>query len=261
MHGLAQCAQRLQQNLVERLPLQPVAIAPELALSHGVLRGTAVAMSTQRYSGPGFQSLTIARIADPTEFAQPGATPADVSEQSASTLTVVGLPWPASGLPVFGMDLIALRGSLSLCAIDLAPTDHDTWQGHCAPLLQRLRDQTTDVVVPRRPPTFTEGTFSPLALIVAARSGGEATLFRAILQFIDDVAQLVETSCQPSRDRATPPALQTAPAIARWLAAERQNRKEHNALSQIFGEAFAQRYLHSFLFAPPDSPPTERSQP
>lgn len=261
MHGLLQCAQRLQQNLVERLPLQPVAIEPELALSRGVLRGTPVAMSTQRYSGPGFQSLTIAIISDPTDRTQPTPTTAQAGEQSASTLTVVGLPWPASGLPVFGMDLIALRGSLSLCAIDLAPTDHNTWQGRCAPLLQRLRDQTADVVVPRRPPTFTEGTFSPLALIVAARPGGEATLFRAILQFIDDVAQLVESSCPPARDRATTTDLQTAPAIARWLAAERQNRKEHNALSQIFGEAFAQRYLHSFLFAPPDSTPPERSQP
>lgn len=256
MRELTACSEQLQRQLVESLSPQRIAIAPDLAQVHGVLRGTAVAMSTQRYRGPGFQSLTIACIAeshgDPTPAID---TPAD----DASTLTVVGLPWPASGLPVLGMDLIALRGSLSLVAIDLAPTDPDTWQGHAAPILTRLREQVADVVVPRRLPAFTEGVFSPLSLIVAARPGTEPTLFAAIRQFVDDVAALWHRRCQASPIAL--PTTQTEPAITRWLAAERQNRKEHNALSQIFGEPFAQRYLHSFLFAAPPAASAEWSPP
>lgn len=256
MRDLRVCGDHLQRLLVDGLSLRPIAIAPDLAQAHGVLRGTAVAMSTQRYRGPGFQSLTVARITEPGSDAM-AADPA--AESSASTLTVVGLPWPGSGLPVLGMDLIALRGTLSLVAIDLAPTDPDTWQAHCAPLLARLREQVAEVVVPRRLPAFTEGAFSPLALIVAARPAGEPTLFAAILQFLDGVAALWQRS--GSTPLSARPAALTEPAIARWLAAERQNRKEHSALSQIFGEPFAQRYLHSFLFAAPAASSAEWSPP
>ncbi len=42
------------------------------------------------------------------------------------------------------------------------------------------------------------------------------------------------------------------PAAAGTMAAERQNRKEHDALSRIFGPRFAAYYLDEFLFAPPE---------
>jgi hypothetical protein len=270
MRGLTQCAEHIHSQVISRLSPTPVAIEPELAQASGILRGTAVQMSTQRYSGPGFQSLTIARIGEPSQGTD--SLTAGVSDEKdrdeldrsekdrgASTLTVVGLPWPSSRLPVLGMDLIALRGSLSLVAVDLAPTDPDTWRKSCAPLLLRLRDMTSEVVVPRRLPVFTQGTFSPLALIVAAQPGGEPALFAALLRFIEEVAELYQQAVPPAPG-GTDPEL-TQPAITRWLAAERQNRKEHSALSQIFGDAFAQRYLHGFLFAPPATAEPNRSAP
>ncbi len=255
MEGLDRCRQHLQQELVDRCGLKPVPIAAELAQVDGILRGRAVRMTSQRYSGPGFAALTIAAITTQTEAPigladAPSRTAGSPEPATSVSLTVVGLPWPGSGLPILGMDLIALRGSLSLVAIDLAPTDHDLFQARCAPPLLRLQNRVAEAVVPRRPPAFTQGTFSSLALIAAARPGSEAVVFDAVLRFIDEAAELSRSAlpnppdlyAATQRDRA---------AIARWLAAERQNRREHNALAQIFGEPFAERYLHGFLFVPP----------
>lgn len=264
MEGLDRCREHLHRKLIDRGGLQSVAIAADMAQVDGILRGRAVRMTSQRYTGPGFAALTIACITTPTELTAAPSGLADAPSRTAGSpeqavsvsLTVVGLPWPGSGLPILGMDLIALRGSLSLLAIDLAPTDHDLFQARCAPSLLRLQNRVAEAVVPRRPPAFTQGTFSSLALIAAARPGSEAVVFDAILRFIDEAAELA-CSAWPE-----PPDLYAATqrdeaAIARWLAAERQNRREHNALSQIFGEPFAERYLHGFLFVPP--PPLTRS--
>lgn len=261
MEGLDRCRQHLHQELVERGGLKPVPIAADLAQVDGILRGRAVRMTSQRYTGPGFAALTIARIAAQAEAPSgladaPSRTEGSPEQAASVSLTVVGLPWPGSGLPILGMDLIALRGSLSLVAIDLAPTDHELFQARCASPLLRLQNRVAEAVVPRRPPSFTQGTFSSLALIAAARPGSEAVVFDAILRFIDEAAELT-CSALPELPDLYAATQRDEAAIARWLAAERQNRREHNALSQIFGEPFAERYLHGFLFVPP--PPLTRS--
>lgn len=261
MQGLDHCRQHLHRQIVDRGGLRRVAIAAELAQVDGSLRGRPVRMTSERYTGPGFAALTIARITTqaetPVGFAdeQSGAKGSPAQAESVS-LTVVGLPRPGSGLPILGMDLIALRGSLSLVAIDLAPTDHELFQARCASPLLRLQNRVAEAVVPRRPPSFTQGTFSSLALIAAARPGSEAVVFDAILRFIDEAAELT-CSALPELPDLYAATQRDEAAIARWLAAERQNRREHNALSQIFGEPFAERYLHGFLFVPP--PPLTRS--
>jgi len=45
----------------------------------------------------------------------------------------------------------------------------------------------------------------------------------------------------------------------RWLSAERQNRKEHNALARLFGPDLAGEYLERFLFAAAAADPADAS--
>lgn len=219
---------------IQRLGLREVTIPHDLALAHGLLRGTPVSLRTRRFVGPGFSPLSIARI--------------QTEQGQVCSLTVVGLPPADTGLPILGMDLIALLGALSLVAVDLAPTDAHTWQADCEPVLLRLSQQTDSCLVPRKRPQFTVDTFSPRAVIAGARSGSEWSVFCALVEFLQQTSDLWLR--RVAREPQCGQAAQAAEAcVQRWLAAEQQNRKEHNALAAIFGAAFAERYLNQFLFS------------
>lgn len=233
---LSSCQTCLEALFVQRLRLRPVPVPGTLAQARGMLRGSLVQMSTQRLCGAGFSSLTVAQIAD--------------QQGRPCSWTVVGLPQPEAGLPILGMDLIALQDRLSLVALDLAPTDRQSWEADCAPILARLHQQTQSVLIPRKRPDFAVDTFSSLAVIAGLRSGGEDALLGALVDFLQQTSDLWlsnQTKGPPVRRSQ----LDTGPQIRRWLLAEQRNRKEHNALAMIFGAEFAAHYLHDFLFSVP----------
>lgn len=222
----------VEDCVAPRLGLRSVALPPPLAIASGLLEGSVLTLRTQRYAGASGAALTLAAIA--------------TAKGRLCTLTVLGIPPQRANWPVLGIDLIALRGTLALVAVDLAPLDPAFWQRCCAPLLQALRTRTQDAVVPRKRPAFTVETFSPLAVIAGARAGGEVAVCAAIAQF------LKETSMLLSGESRSAPSPSAQAARASWFAAEKQNRKEHDALSRIFGPRFAAYYLDEFLFVPPE---------
>lgn len=222
----------VEDCVVPRLGLRPVALPPPLALASGLLEGNVLTLRTQRYGGAGGAALTLAAIA--------------TAKRQLCTLTVLGIPPLGASWPVLGIDLIALRGTLALVAVDLAPLDPAFWQRRCAPLLQALRTHTQDALVPRKRPAFTVETFSPLAVIGGARVGSEAAVCAGIAQLLDATSLLL------SGESASALSQSAWGARASWLAAEKQNRKEHDALSRIFGPRFAAYYLDEFLFVPPE---------
>jgi hypothetical protein len=183
-------------------------------------------MHTQRYQGEQLAPLTVAMI--------------EIDQQLCS-LTVVGLPQLGSPGPVLGIDLIALRGSLSLVALDLAPMDPDFWSAHCSPLLTAVHTLAEPALVLRKRPEFAAEVFSSQALIAGARVGQEEVVVAAVELLLVRSAPLFGKTSLPHCPGA-------APRLLRWLAAERQNRKEHNALAHMFGAAFATEYLDRFLF-------------
>ena len=184
-------------------------------------------MHTQRYRGAHLAPLTIAVLEQ---------------EQKLCSLTVIGLPRAGAPSPVLGIDLIALRGALSLVALDLAPLDTHFWSTHCSSILDAVHTLVAPALVPRKRPAFAADVFSPQALIGGTRVGQEETVFAAAELLLVRTAELLAqtspaTLCTKAEER-----------LGRWLAAERHNRKEHNALSQMFGAAFATQYLDQFLF-------------
>lgn len=208
------------EELVAELRLVPKPLPPALAELRGQSRP--LVMRTRRWRGSGWSALTVATIED--------------EHGSLRTATVIGLPTPVR--PIVGIDLIALGGALSLIAVDLAPTDLAYWSGHCAQHLASLRRAVGDAAVARKWPGFAMESFSPLALIAGARRGGEGLALAAVAGFLRTLPEaLAEAPHDPDRAAAGQSRLRA------WLAAERQNRKEQEALSRLFGAETAEAYL------------------
>lgn len=225
--GLRRLWQKATTALVGRLALSPVALPKELAKAAGTLGGRDITMHTQRYRGAHLAPLTIAVLEQ---------------EEKLCSLTVIGLPSAGAPSSVLGIDLIALRGVLSLVALDLAPMDADFWSAHCSSILDAVHTLVAPALLPRKRPAFAADVFSPQALIGGARVGQEESIFAATELLLVRTAELLA--------QISPAVLSAGAAerLGRWLSAERHNRKEHNALSQMFGAAFATRYLDQFLF-------------
>jgi hypothetical protein len=216
-------------RLVRDLELRPATVPDGLARLRGELRDRPVIMHAQAYEGTSFERLVLATIVD-------GAG-------SLRSVTIIGTPAAARGLPILGVDLIALGGALSLAAVDLAPTDGATWEGLGAPLLRELRAAIDGRVIARRRPIFAEGVFSPLAVIVGARRGEEAPVLTATAGLLDAFAAAVTGAAPLAEARAAA----ARRRVLAWCAAERRNRREHDALRRIFGADAGGRFLR-YLF-------------
>lgn len=224
--GLAAVLEAAERRLVGDLDLDEVALPAGLERLRGHVHGAAVELRTRCFHGHVFEAIFIASITD--------------DEGSLRSATVIALPAPGALLPILGVDLIALGGTLSLAAVDLAPIDEEAWSRGGEPLLLALHRHVEDRVVPRRWPSFAHRTFSRLALIAASRRGDEALLLDAAAALIAGYADLARAPGEaPLPDRAG-----AAHRRRRaWQAAELDNRREHDALARLFGADVAARYL------------------
>jgi hypothetical protein len=87
-------------------------------------------------------------------------------------------------------------------------------------------------------PAFTHETFSPLALVVAAKPGDDGALLELVSRWLPET--------MAGRGLCTDASAWEAQQ--RWRAGERRNRKEADALARLFGADFARRYVEEFLF-------------
>lgn len=201
-------------RLAAQVAPEALATDPELGRARGVARGVPVILELRRSAGAAFSSFTVATIAE--------------LEGPLCAVTIVGMPHAGSCAPIVGLDLVALGGALSLIAVDLAPTDEARWMLGAGPALEQLHLAIEGSVVHRRWPEFALEVFSTRALLAGARRGREGEALQAVAGFVEGLAPLyAETSART---------LEAGARAARWRAAERRNRREHDALARIFGE-------------------------
>lgn len=204
-------------ELVARLGLAEVELPPALRRIEGSVRGLPVAMRVRRFAGGALAALTVATIVDP--------------DGRPLAVTLIGTPADGSLAPILGVDLVALAGSLSLVAVDLAPTDDEAWRA-AEPLLQRLHDATDGQIVARRWPEFALEVFSPRALLAGVHREHVSAVLAAVAGFVAELGPIYAdaASADPTRQTAA------RERGARWRLAERRNRREHDALTRLFGE-------------------------
>ncbi|MBF2054584.1 MAG: hypothetical protein IGS03_14155 [Candidatus Sericytochromatia bacterium] len=215
------------RKLPVQLAMEPVDIPRRFAQAEGQIQGQLVQMHSQRWQNDFVDHLTLALLYNASD------------ELLSVTLSVI--PKAQIPLPILGLDYVGFRGILSLVALDLCPVDRDFWHHHAAHHQQALQKSARTHLIQRKIPDFTHGSFSPNAVFAAARSE----------QF--DLAQSLAESLLSTYPQLYREALGEVPtdgtaSIQNWKQAMRQNKKEHSALSQIFGEAFTQDYLYNFLF-------------
>ncbi|MFO0578541.1 MAG: hypothetical protein U1A78_31440 [Polyangia bacterium] len=239
--GLRSLYDEALPRFLESLRLREQAVPLYLSVLSGRIAERPVRLRTKRYAGAELSSLTVAII---EEDAGAGGAP------PLRSLTVIGLPRLGSPLPILGMDLIALGGTLSLVALDLAPTEPTFWEQRCRGVLDEVHALAGAAVVHRKRPEFASATFSSRALIAGARPEGVPSAIAAAGFLLAQGERLYAATDVPERAVNAPladPDLLAARQRA-WLIAERHNRREHDALSRIFGAEIARKYLEDFLF-------------
>ena len=238
--ALARLVAGCRDTVVPSLACEPLSVPEHLRDIPGMIGRKSVRMRIDAWQSEAWLSLLVAEIR---------------SEVDGSTLsaTIIGLPHPGSVNPVIGVDLIALGGRLSLYAVDLAPICPSWWSATGCPLLLDLKSGLPSTFVPRPHPEFTTGTFSSEAIIGRFDPADSPRAVDATAQWLDRLAPALV----PRADAADP---ERGSRLARWLQAERTNRREHNALARIFGENTAAELTAQVLFpdrwldpgAPPD---------
>lgn len=231
-------------TLVEELLIrEPMRVQREVAPAYRELAGSfaeaRILMTSARYSGAGMESLTVSKITD--------------EAGRMRSLTVIGQPELGSKLPILGMDLIGLRGHLSLVAVDLSPTDDElfesVWRHPLQSLLaanERLGPQKLTL---RKRPDFCEGTFSTHAAILAARPGQEPLVTELLAAFLRESARLfAQVTSVPEVPWPAARAQAARERVLRWREAELRNRKEVSALAALFGPERTRSFLSEFLF-------------
>lgn len=228
------------QQQVQLIPNSAeLSIPTALSFVQGQLRGQPVTMQTRRFAGHGLSAFTLATISD--------------AAGALCSVTVIALPAAGSLLPILGIDVIAFGGSLQLVALDLAPLDADAFEVEAVPVLRHMHSLTQGQLIPRKRPEFAQETFSDLALIAAARPGQEGFAAAPAVYLLQSYTTLVQQSIAQLSHPTSEHSQRAVRAYERnqnWRLAELRNRKEHNALAQLFSPEFAHRYLHEFLFSP-----------
>lgn len=226
------------EQWVEKIGLTPVEVLSQYALTQGEINGNPVSLSSFRYQGHCFSSLTLAYMKD--------------QHDKILSVTLVGLPVKGSPLPIFGADYVGFRRSLSLIALDLCPTDQEFWEQYTQPFLSQMRSESG--LVQRKMPGFTQDVFSQEAICAAAVNSEQCDkavdLFSQALSHYEALYEhYLQGQSRSGEDESTARYMQgQEELIKRWMLTMQSNKKEHSALSRILGESFTEKYLKEFLF-------------
>ncbi|MBC7794592.1 MAG: hypothetical protein H7Z43_12885 [Clostridia bacterium] len=244
--GLEDLEQSFSSQIRNGWNARPVFVPAEFAGMRGRLGVHDVVMTVERSTGRGFESITVASIqTDEGTGRGDAATSTAEAPHDRVSLTVIGLPELGSPLPIIGIDMIALKGTLSLVALDLAPTSTSFWDDVCEKRLFALAEDARDRLVIRKRPEFAHETFSRHAIIAAARPGCEEHAFAIARNFFTLATDVVAAAM----GRVGDDPIEARNRNLAWRRSERQNRKEMNALARMFGEDRARTFIDAFLFA------------
>ncbi len=212
-----------------QLMVFPYEVPTDLGYVEGSLEGEKLTIQNTCYQTFQFRKLHL-------ELAKVG--------NNLDILHCVMFPHPCFDLPIFGVDIVAARGSITAAIVDLSPVSSDRTlpAGYAQKLDQLPRYSFTH---PRDLPAW-GSIFSDFCLFVRPNTSEEERAF------LNQVIQYLSLHCQLACEAQS---LDTLDARSRILAGQRhyclqqqKNDKTRRILERAFDQDWAQRYLETMLF-------------
>jgi phycocyanobilin:ferredoxin oxidoreductase len=226
---IQQLANTIETTWQQSLDCAPYDIPADLGYIEHQLEGETLTIENHCYQTPQFRKMHL-------ELAQVG--------NGLDILHCVMFPNPTYPLPLFGCDIVGMRGQISAAIVDLSPI----WADRSLPATYHLAlSQLPE-------PTFSQtrelpewgDIFSQFCTFV--RPVGELEN----QQFIQRVAQVLQIHCHLARQTlpVTEPAArqQILAGQAHYCDRQRQNDKTRRVLEKSFGTEWTERYMTTMLF-------------
>lgn len=232
---IAHLAQTIKSIWRSQLMLFPYETPADLGYVEGTLEGEQLTIQNLCYQTFQFRKLHL-------ELAKFG--------ENLDILHCVMFPHPCFNLPIFGVDIVAVRGSITAAIVDLSPVS----TGRTLPraynqALKKLSPVSFEA--PRDLPAWGD-IFSDHCLFVRPTTPQEEQAF------LSRVTEYLSVHCQLACETHTIEDRATRAAILKgqnyYCSQQQKNDKTRRILARAFNDDWAQRYLETMLFdCVPDS--------
>jgi phycocyanobilin:ferredoxin oxidoreductase len=222
----------LEETLTHAIDLVPVSLDPDLARAQGTWRGTPAVIETRVYRGSCLRYVRFVQM----------------SGDGLEIGNVLCLADPVTPHPIFGADLVAVGRETGMIAADLSPTlpPGPARQAQLGPLAA-AHERRPALPSGGELPGWCIDWFSPYFLYTRVPPEQAADAANAFRDMVNAFVQIV---------RSTAPSVEHLTAVAAaqdgYAEAHRTDDKGLRMLANIFGAAWAERYLHTVLFPPLD---------
>ncbi len=223
-----------------QLMLFPYETPSDLGYIEGTLEGEKLMIKNTCYQTFQFRKLHL-------EIARVG--------NNLDILHCVMFPYPCYDLPIFGVDIVAVKGNITAAIVDLSPVSpgaegssgSEGSEGRSLPTsyVQALAKlPTIEFAYPRQLPEW-GGIFSDACVFVRPEPQEEGAFLNQVTQYLSLHCQLAceATVVEDRRLRAAIVAGQH-----HYCDQQRKNDKTRRILERAFDAQWAQRYLETMLF-------------
>jgi len=212
----------------------------DLGYVEGTLEGDRLIIENHCYQTTHFRKLHL-------ELAKVG--------NNLDILHCVMFPHTQFHLPIYGVDIVAGRGSISAAIVDLSPVSPN--QVLPNEYNERLEQLQASSFTQRRPLPAWGNIFSKFCVFIRPANPEEE------IAFFNQATQYLLTHCQLTRQTFPTTSLEEQKLIVegqkRYCLQQQKNDKTRRILENAFGVAWADRYLRTMLFDSVEDVQTEEN--
>ena len=221
----------LMSSVIEPLQSETLSISDDFRHISGQVGNTTISLSSMRWSGPSFESITFAKL---------------FNDETTLGIMLNAIPRAETGFPILGLDIFARGPSIPLLALDFSPTNAEFYAENCKEPLLDFAAKNEPYCTRRKKPEFMRQVFSEEAFSAAIHPGYEKLVLTSVANLFKVTLDLLSTNLETSEDNQRTES--TRSAINQWKKMMHANQKEFDGFSRLFGADWARRYLVEFLF-------------
>lgn len=222
-------ASEFAQRLTALVGARALSLPEDLEVREGALGDTPATMHSRAWTLPRVPWFRLAIL--------------DAGER-ARVLSALALPDPAHVLPMFGAEIVEIRGRITVVAIDWMPVGADSIDEVA---LREIRRSFDDFPPGGDLPEWAADAFSPHALYSRPGAHIDSLQVRPALHAYLE-GYLRQATAAPTRDPASDSALAASRYIRHYCREHFENDPGGRMLDGIFGKAWVERYAREFLF-------------